>query len=334
MSPTAERSPEENSILHYTLSWKFGISLLAILVISSVLLGSSLQVPQILGATSTKLPQSPMTQTQHHKQVQFLQKCEEADRLVVSFLQDTLPTPPARDPPYTFRPQRRLVVKEKVKKLMEVLDESLRLHSLDEIAISFNGGKDCLVMLVLLMATIHRKFSSDSTGNPKFNMLLPDYRLDSIYINSEEPFPELTLFIQQSTAEWGLNPITIKTSLKEGFEQYLESVHHTVKAIVVGIRYADPYGSQLKYEQATDHNWPKFLRIHPILHWHYVDIWDFLLACQIDYCSLYDKGYTSLGGVDTTEQNVFLKTGQTFLPAYMLEEYADERERVGRRKRQ
>lgn len=204
--------------------------------------------------------------------------------------------------------------------------------SIEEIALSYNGGKDCLVMLILLMASIHKKFSSLQTSNPHVNLLPRHYRLDSIYINAEEPFPEVSEFINLSTQDYHLNPITIKSSLKEGFEHYLTNVNPKVKAIVVGIRYADPYGSQLHYEQATDHDWPDFLRIHPILHWHYCDVWDFILACNLPYCSLYDKGYTSLGGVDTTVPNSFLKVGDSFLPAYMLEEYADERERVGRTK--
>lgn len=185
-------------------------------------------------------------------------------------------------------------------------------------------------MLILLMATIHTKFSSESSTNPKMNLLPRDYRLDSIYINSEVPFQQVTDFIELSTAMYHLNPITIKSSLKEGFEHYLTKVNPNIKVIVVGIRYADPYGLLLQYEQQTDHNWPKFLRIHPVLHWHYVDVWDFLLACNLKYCSLYDEGYTSLGGVDNTERNMFLKLGDSYLPAYMLEEYADERERVGR----
>lgn len=188
-------------------------------------------------------------------------------------------------------------------------------------------------MLVLLLATIHKKFSSELNTNPSLNLLPKDYRLDSIYINSEHPFPEVNDFINSSTEHYHLNPIIIKSSLKEGFEKYLHEINQKVKTIIVGIRYADPYGSLLKYEQETDHNWPKFLRVHPILHWHYVEIWDFLVACNVDYCVLYDQGYTSLGGVDTTEPNVFLKTGNSFLPAYMLEEYADERERVGRIKK-
>lgn len=202
--------------------------------------------------------------------------------------------------------------------------------SVDEIALSYNGGKDCLVMLTLLLATIHKKFRSSSTANPTLNLLPKDYKLDSIYINLEVPFPEVSEFIELSTKFYCLNPITIKSSLKEGFEHYLNTINPKTKVIVVGIRYGDPYGSQLQFEQETDHNWPKFLRVHPILHWSYVDIWDFIIACDLEYCHLYDHGYTSLGGIDNTIPNSFLKLGEKHLPAYMLEEHADERERMGR----
>ncbi|GEQ70175.1 hypothetical protein JCM33374_g3851 [Metschnikowia sp. JCM 33374] len=198
---------------------------------------------------------------------------------------------------------------------------------LEEIAVSYNGGKDCLVMLTLLLAAIHRKVSSSTD-------LHEDYKLDSIYINSEQPFAELDTFITESNKEYSLNPITINSSMKEGFEHYLKEINPKTKAIVVGIRYADPYGSSLRYQQETDHNWPKFLRIHPILHWEYCEIWDFIMACNLPYCKLYDQGYTSLGGVDTTLPNKFLQSeGDSYMPAYMLEEDADARERVGRIKR-
>ena len=59
---------------------------------------------------------------------------------------------------------------------------------------------------------------------------------------------------------------------------------------------------------------------------------------EIPYCSLYDRGYTSLGGTTDTHPNPTLKAGddgkeaetngQTFRPAYELVE--DNEERLGR----
>lgn len=58
----------------------------------------------------------------------------------------------------------------------------------------------------------------------------------------------------------------------------------------------------------------------------------FLRALEIPYCSLYDKGYTSLGGTTDTHPNPALAEGADgkthFRPAYELVE--DEQERLGR----
>ncbi|KAG7192400.1 3'-phosphoadenosine 5'-phosphosulfate sulfotransferase [Scheffersomyces spartinae] len=225
-----------------------------------------------------------------------------------------------------------------VRASLSLLELAIDNHGLEEIAISYNGGKDCLVMLILLMATIHRKFCTNQSPTAATADLPVDYKLDSIFVNSEEPFPQLLEFIKSSTHYYHLNPIIIQLSLKEGFEEYLHSTNNKIKAIVVGIRYADPYGSSLSPEQMTDHDWPSFLRIHPILPWNYIDIWDFLVGCNLDYCEMYDQGYTSLGGIHTTIPNPYLKLKEEgddvhYAPAYMLIENADERERVGRIKR-
>ena len=47
---------------------------------------------------------------------------------------------------------------------------------------------------------------------------------------------------------------------------------------------------------------------------------------------MYDLGYTSLGGIDNTVPNPYLKRDDKYLPAYMLYDQADERERLGRQK--
>lgn len=94
----------------------------------------------------------------------------------------------------------------------------------------------------------------------------------------------------------------------------------------------------------TDGNWPKFMRIHPVIEWHLDEIWAFLRSPHLanrksgkdflEYCSMYDEGYTSLGGVGDTLRNpklryVNLETGEEeYRPAYTLTE--DDEERLGR----
>lgn len=155
----------------------------------------------------------------------------------------------------------------------------------------------------------------------------------SVYVASEKSFPEVDTFVDVCCKEYGLDQIKLSLPMKEAFGYFLDT-HKAVKAIIVGIRRADPYGSTLKHFDPTDSGWPPFMRVHPVLDWKYVHIWDFLLGTKVPYCILYDQGYTSLGGTDTTVPNPkLLKEGTNaeFLPAYELIE--DCEERLGRFKK-
>jgi FAD synthetase len=76
----------------------------------------------------------------------------------------------------------------------------------------------------------------------------------------------------------------------------------------------------------TDADWPSTMRINPILDWNYGDVWNYLLLYKVPYCSLYDQGYTSLGNNSNTSKNPSLKTADgSYLPAYLLKDYSEER---------
>ena len=128
--------------------------------------------------------------------------------------------------------------------------------------------------------------------------------------------------------------------MREAFKSYLEDFPQ-VKAIFVGTRRTDPHGKNLTAFDPTDGGWPEFVRVHPVIDWHYADIWGFVRGVGVEYCELYDMGYTSLGGTDDTHPNPALAvdTGEgkevnevRYRPAYELVE--DEEERLGRDGRQ
>ena len=72
------------------------------------------------------------------------------------------------------------------------------------------------------------------------------------------------------------------------------------------------------------------MRVHPVIDWHYAEVWAFLRELGVGYCELYDRGYTSLGGVGDTHPHPGLRLGGDggYRPAYEL--VGDEEERLGR----
>jgi len=69
---------------------------------------------------------------------------------------------------------------------------------------------------------------------------------------------------------------------------------------------------------------PAHTRIRPILHFTEKDLWDTYAAFKIPYCTLYEKGYRSLGAKTTSQISV------EGVPAW-LQDLENTEERAGRR---
>ncbi|TGO61094.1 hypothetical protein BCON_0030g00520 [Botryotinia convoluta] len=226
------------------------------------------------------------------------------------------------------------VIGECLERYRQVFCEGI-LRFLEEISFSYNGGKDCLVLLILLLTALsNHQSSSPSSSNPKPKPL--PLALPSVYILSPHPFPEVDTFVASSSAHYHLQLSRYASPMKEAFTQYLHD-YPVVKAILVGTRRTDPHGADLTHFDLTDGGWPRFMRVHPVIDWHYREIWGFIRHLNIPYCPLYDQGYTSLGGTTDTHPNPVLVAEDSkgegegekkFRPAYELVE--DEEERLGR----
>ncbi|CAN8102633.1 unnamed protein product [Discula destructiva] len=270
-------------------------------------------------------------------------------------------------------------VQAQVKDAVGVIDEALDRYSIEELSLSYNGGKDCLVLLVLILACLPRHFepipassslapptttttttttttSNNGNGNGNGNGIPAHTHahsqpppntplsatprattpspfpttLQSVYVVSPHPFAEVDAFVEASTAQFHLDLCRYALPMRAALAAYLAEKPR-LKAVFVGTRRTDPHGAKLTHFDPTDEGWPAFVRIHPVIDWHYAEIWAFLRHLKIPYISLYDQGYTSLGGTEDTYPNPKLKRAddaEDFRPAYELIE--DDEERLGR----
>lgn len=204
-------------------------------------------------------------------------------------------------------------------------------HSPQGLALSFNGGKDCTALLHLQAAALHiyesKRLPSPSHPDGTGHIGSPIKTVYVTTVDHEDRFDEVESFVQQCKHNYGLDLVELPAPMKPALQTYLDN-NPQIRAISVGTRRTDPYGSGLKPFLPTDNNYPSFVRVHAIVDWSYKDIWDFLRSLKVGWCKLYEMGYTSLGGKGT-EKNSALSDGKGgYRPAWELEE--EELERAGR----
>lgn len=198
----------------------------------------------------------------------------------------------------------------------------IKEYLLDGISLSFNGGKDCTVLLHLVRAAVAHLF-------PEFKDS-PMSKFCVIYFKTEDEFPDIIKFMQETSQEYKCKIEEISGDFKAGMSQLLGRTR--IRGVLMGQRRGDPAGGLIQVVSPSDPGWPKFMRLNPILDWSYAQVWDFLKTFDLKYCSLYDLGYTSLGSTRNTIPNPDLQKIEdgavTYSPAYMLKD--ESKERAGR----
>lgn len=105
---------------------------------------------------------------------------------------------------------------------------------------SFNGGKDCTVLLHIIWA-----FNMKRNNQEKIN---------ASYLKSSDPFPEMEEFIEQTTRRYNLNLITDRGPAEKEQLSALVEKRPCLKAIFLGTRRTDPYAQDLKPFQVSTEN--------------------------------------------------------------------------------
>lgn len=196
----------------------------------------------------------------------------------------------------------------------KLIEDTYKSFDSKDISLSFNGGKDCTV-LASIISNVKRKLSISTPTK-------------SLYIRTQDNFTQVDQFVEESKKTFNLDIYTSNKPMKDGLNDFINDSKN-IKVIFIGTRATDPNGHDLDTMSYTDSDWPRILRVHPILHTSYQQIWDYLLHFKIPYCPLYDHGYTSLGSIHNTQKNPHLRIdNDTYAPAYTLTH--DTHERSGR----
>lgn len=222
-----------------------------------------------------------------------------------------LHTPPAAD--LVDKTKLSLDLRVKLDHSRELIQRAMTLYKPNELMLCFNGGKDCTVLLDLVA-----------------KLKPPSMTLRAVYVKPTDPFDELERFIDYSVQRYGLKLHRLEGVMKLAFEQLVQE-DPQVRAMFLGCRRTDPGCAMLPEKLACDNGWPALMRIFPLLEWSYHDIWSYLRANDLPYCSLYDSGYTSLGDRSSTGLNPSLliyddRRGKlVYRAAYELEDTSKER---------
>lgn len=213
----------------------------------------------------------------------------------------------------------------KLQRTVQIIEQAFKEYKPEELCVSFNGGKDCCVVLYLAYAVALK--------------LGARFPLNAVLIQIKNQFREMDEYVKSLTkSEYTQRFIEFIyfTDLKPMKESLMElkETRPQIKAILIGTRRSDgAYFRDLEPFEYTDGDWPRYMRVNPILDWTYSEIWYFMRLLKLPYCSLYDNGYTSIDSMLNTvpNQELLAPNGLDYLAAWRLQDQSSER--LSRRKK-
>ena len=191
-----------------------------------------------------------------------------------------------------------LIGSEKETLSKQVIEEAYNRYN--KLAAAFSGGKDSLVMTRVILDVVNE----NGWEQPIF------------IVSDPVPIPENNEFIKKIIKEWGIKHyVFYKDLLKPEYfrragpvgkdkarccywlkvvplNRFIEE--NKIDALFVAIRW-DEHPEREKENYFSPRENPPHTRVHPILHWKWLDIWLYIKERNLPFNPLYMKGYTSLG---------------------------------------
>jgi FAD synthetase len=209
--------------------------------------------------------------------------------------------------------------KPKIQRALDVASGACRLYGHGaRVFASFNGGKDAVAVLHLLRAALAGYCVRHS---------LPLARVRCVYFEDAREFGEVTEFVNRTAETYDLDMVRFDCGFADGLTQLVERESGGL-AFVLGTRRGDPNCGEQEHFCPASEWMPPFMRVNPVLHWDYGDVWDFLREFGLTWCVLYDQGYSSLGHRENTQRNPSLRrpgSPETYDAAWTMTDFTLER---------
>lgn len=107
--------------------------------------------------------------------------------------------------------------------------------------LSFNGGKDCTVLLHLVLTVIHKNYPKSAK------------KLFCLYVKSDNAFKEQDEFIEQCMVFFNLQVMSVTGNIKDALRITINKKPN-LKACFMGTRRTDPYCAHLNsFQVKTNH---------------------------------------------------------------------------------
>ena len=194
-----------------------------------------------------------------------------------------------------------------IEEAKNVIAEAFKQYKMDEIGLAFNGGKDCCVVSVSFSLSLFlntRKVLDllvSCVGAAAVSNLLV------VHFEDEDEFDEVREFVSCVCARLSLSRLSlVRASVKDGLWA-LTRAHPQLRAFFTGRRRSDPHAAAESHFTAASPGWPALVRVAPVINWSYTQIWAYIQSRSVPVCSLYQRGYTSLGPRNKTVPNPALR---------------------------